>query len=284
MPGTLRHAEPGASESRAAMPQQRVFSKDGTPIAFNRIGRGPAVILVDGALCHRSMGPSSAMAVLLSEHFTVYTYDRRGRGESGDSSAYKVEREIEDIDALMREAGGSTLLWGTSSGAVLALDAASRLAGVKKVAVYEAPLIVDDSHPPLDDEWTEIDQAIADGRRGDAVKYFLKSVGVPGVIVTLMRLMPMWSKLESVAHTLRYDGAIVRNEQRGRPLPANRWWTVRVPVLVADGGKSPVWLRNGNRALAGAIANAEYRTLPGQSHMLKAQMHAPVVAEFFSRS
>jgi pimeloyl-ACP methyl ester carboxylesterase len=263
MPTTVQHADFAASKRRAATQVQRVYSKDGTPIAFNRIGRGPAVILVDGALCYRHMGPSSAMALLLSERFTVITYDRRGRGESGDTNAYQIEREVEDIDALVHEAGGSAFLWGTSSGAVLALDAASRL--------------------PLDEEWSAIDQAIADGRRGDAVKHFLRSVGVPGVIVTLMRLMPMWSKLESVAHTLRYDGALVRNEQRGRPLDANRWWTLRVPVLVADGAKSPAWLRNANRSLAAVLANAEHRTIAGQTHMLKAQVHAPIVAEFFAR-
>ncbi len=135
----------------------QVVSKDGTAIAYDRVGQGPAVILVDAAMCYRKMGPSAALARLLAEHFTVFTYDRRGRGESGDAPAYTVAREIEDLDAVLQAAGGAAAVWGTSSGAVLALDAATCLAGIKQVATYEAPLIVDDGRPTTERDWQQID-------------------------------------------------------------------------------------------------------------------------------
>jgi pimeloyl-ACP methyl ester carboxylesterase len=257
-----------------------VISKDGTPIAFDRIGHGAPVILVDAALCHRGLGQTGQLAELLARHFTVLTYDRRGRGESGDTAPYAVEREVEDIAALLSEVGGSAYLWGMSSGAVLALEAASRLSGIKKLALYEAPLIVDDTRSRTEDQWTGIDRAIAANHRSDAVRIFLRMVGVPGFFVALMRLMPMWSKLETIAHTLPYDGLIVRHYQTGQALPPNRWASVNGPTLVMDGARSPQWMRSANQALA-RILNADYRTLQGQTHMLKPKVHAPPLVEFF---
>jgi pimeloyl-ACP methyl ester carboxylesterase len=259
---------------------RKVLSEDGTAIAFDRIGNGPPVILVDGALCYRGMGQSGQLAGLLAQHFTVFTYDRRGRGGSGDTAPYAVEREVEDIGALLSEAGGAAFVWGTSSGAVLALDAANRLIGIKKLALYEAPLIVDDCRSTTEDDWVRIGAAVAADRRSDAVKLFLKSVGAPGFFIALMGLLPMWSKLKAVAHTLPYDGAIVKDHQRGKPLPSSRWASVTVPALVMDGGKSPVWMRHANRSLASVLPNAQYRTLEGQTHMLKPKAHAPLLVEF----
>ena len=239
------------------------------------------MILVDGALCYRGMGPSGQLAELLSQHFTVITYDRRGRGASGDTAPYAVEREVEDIAALLNEAGGAAFVWGMSSGAVLALEAANRLRGIKKLALYEAPFIVDDTRPTTEDDWVQIGEAVAADRRSEAVKLFLKSVGVPGFFMALMRLMPMWSKLKAIAHTLPYDGAIVGDNQRCKPLPADRWASVTVPALVMDGGKSPTWMRHANRSLASVLPNAQYCTLEGQTHMLKPKAHAPMLVEFF---
>jgi pimeloyl-ACP methyl ester carboxylesterase len=256
-------------------------SKDGTAIAFDRIGQGPAVILVDGALCSRTMGPGGPLAKLLAPHFTVFTYDRRGRGDSGDKAPYAVDREIEDLQALVDEAGGAASVWGVSSGAVLALEATSRISGVTRLALYEAPLIVDDSRPSTEEDWPRIGEAVAAGRRGDAVTFFLKSVGLPGLILALMRLLPVWSKLKAAAHTLPYDGAIVREHQKGRPLPAGRWASVTIPTLVMEGGKSPQWIRHANRSLANILPNATFRTLEGQTHMVKARAHVPVLMEFF---
>lgn len=258
-----------------------VISKDGTEIAFDRIGNGPPVVLVDGALCHRGIGPTSKLAGLLAPHFTVITYDRRGRGQSGDTAPYAVEREVEDIAALVGSVDGSAFVWGMSSGAVLALEAASRVRGIKKLALYEAPLIVDNSRSGTEDQWARIDRAIASEDRGAAVKSFLQMVGVPGFFIAVMRLLPVWSKLKEIAHTLRYDGAIVREHQRGQSLQVNRWTSVTIPTLVMDGGKSPQWMRHGNRALALALPNAVYSTLSGQTHTLKPRAHAPTLVEFF---
>jgi pimeloyl-ACP methyl ester carboxylesterase len=259
------------------------LSKDGTPIAFTRIGDGPPVILVDGALCYRGMGESGKLAALLAPYFTVFTYDRRGRGGSGDTSPYAVEREIEDIAALLSEADGAAFLWGTSSGAVLALEATNRLSGIKKLAIYEAPFIVDDSRSTTERDWARIAEVVAADRRSEAVKLFLKLVGVPSFLIAVMPLMPMlWSKLKAIAHTLPYDGAIVGDNQRGKPLPTECWASVTVPALVMDGGKSPAWMRHGNRSLASILPNARYQTLKGQTHMLKPKAHAPLLMEFFN--
>jgi pimeloyl-ACP methyl ester carboxylesterase len=260
-----------------------VVSKDGTPIAFDRRGQGAAVILVDGALCSRAMGPSTPLAELLSKNFTVFTYDRRGRGDSGDTAPYAVEREVEDLEALVTQAGGTAFVYGVSSGAALALDAAKRTSGIKKLALYEAPFIVDGSRDPVTKAyWALIDESIAEDRRGDAVKLFLKAVGVPSIVVALMRLMPVWSKLKAVAHTLPYDGALVQEYQRGKRLPTTEWASVTMPTLVADGGNSPAWMRNAMKELAEVLPNAQYKTLPGQTHMVKREAHAPMLVEFFS--
>jgi pimeloyl-ACP methyl ester carboxylesterase len=260
------------------------ISKDGTVIAYDKIGSGPPVILVDGALCYRGMGESAQLASLLAPRFTVLTYDRRGRGQSGNSLPYAVEREVEDIAALLCEAGGTAFLWGMSSGAVLALEAANCLSGVRKLALYEAPLIVDRSRATTGDDWARIDEAIAKDRRSDALKIFLRSVGLPRLLAAVMPLTPFWRKLTAIAHTLPYDGVIVREFQRGKSLPADRWESVTVPVLVMDGGKSPEWMRLGNKALAGALSDAHYQTLPGQTHMLKPKAHAPALVAFFEQT
>ena len=273
---------PRVIQSPATLPSTgTAVSKDGTPIAFDRIGNGPPVILVDGALCYRSMGQSGQLAELLAPYFTVFTYDRRGRGGSGDTAPYAVEHEIEDIAALLSEAGGAAFLWGISSGAVLALEAANRLKTIKKLALYEVPFIVDDSRSTTERDWAKIAEAVAANRRSTAVQLFLKSVGVPAFFIAVMPLMPMWPKLKAIAHTLLYDGAIVGDNQRGKPLPGGRWASVTVPALVMDGGKSPEWMHHGNRSLASALPNGRYQTLEGQTHMLKPKAHAPILLEFF---
>jgi pimeloyl-ACP methyl ester carboxylesterase len=261
---------------------KKVLSRDGTPIAYERLGSGPPLILVDGALCHRTFGPMPKLAPLLASEFTVFMYDRRGRGGSGDTQPYAVERELEDIDALIQEAGGSAFIYGISSGAALALEAANRGLAVRKVAVYEAPFIVDDTRPPLPDDYLpRLTEMIAAERRGDAVRHFMKVVGVPRLLVATMRFTPAWSKLKAVAHTLVYDTNIVQDHQRGKPLPLTRWSSVAVPTLVAVGGKSPAWMQHAMEALARVVPRAERRTLPGQTHMVTARAQAPMLVEFF---
>jgi len=262
---------------------RQLHSKDGTRIAYDCSGRGPALILVDGALCYRESGPAKALAAQLEDQFTVFTYDRRGRGDSGNAAPYAVEREVEDIDALIREAGGSAYVYGISSGAALALEAANSGLSINKLALYEAPFIVDGSRSPLPPDFlARLNAAIAAGRRGDAVRLFMELVGAPGIIVTLMRFLPAWSKLKAVAHTLPYDITIVQDYQTGNPLPSKHWDSVTAPTLVVEGGKSPAWMRHAMKALAEVLPNARLRTLEGQTHMVSAKALAPVLAEFFA--
>jgi pimeloyl-ACP methyl ester carboxylesterase len=258
-----------------------VRSKDGTPIAYESVGSGPAFVLVDGALCHRGMGPSGALAKALAPHFTVFTYDRRGRGESGNTEPYTAEREVEDLAAVITAAGGSVFACGVSSGAVLALEAASRGVAIRKLALYEAPLIVDATRTPLEPDYlARLKDMIARDRRGEAVKYFMDAVQVPKVFVWLMSVTPMWSKLKATAPTLVHDLTLLDGLQSGQPLPG-RWSSVPVPTLVIDGGKSPAWMRNAQRALAAVVPGATTRTLPGQTHMVSAKALAPALVEFF---
>ena len=262
---------------------KKILSKDGTTIAVDRTGHGPALVFVDGAMCYRASGPSRPMAAALAEHFTVFTYDRRGRGDSSDSRPYDIQREVDDLEAVIREAGGQAVVLGVSSGAALALEAAHRGVPITRLALYEAPFIVDGSRPPLSDEFVpEMQTALAAGRRADAVKMFMRLVGVPGIFIMLMRMTPAWARLTAIAHTLPYDLAIVGPYQKGRPLPATRWNGATMPTLVMDGGKSPAWMRNATRALAGVLPNATYRTLDGQTHMVKPNALAPPLIEFFS--
>ncbi len=259
-----------------------VTSWDGTAIAAESFGRGPALVLVDGALCHRRMGPAMALAEALCDDFTVWLYDRRGRGQSVAAPPAAAEREIDDLAAVLAAAGGHAFVWGTSSGAVLALDAAAHVDGIERLALYEAPLIVDASRPATTGDWAAIGAAVAAGRRGEAVRRFLRCVGMPWIATVAMRCLPVWKQLEAVAPTLPCDGALVADLQRGEPPPAARWRDVRVPVMVLDGGASADWMRHGNAALATVLADATYRTLPGENHMLKARVHAPVLKAFFS--
>lgn len=262
---------------------KQVLSRDKTAISFDVSGKGPAVILVDGALCHRAFGPSGPLAAALAENFTVFTYDRRGRGHSGNTAPYSIEREIEDIEAVVNQAGGSAFVHGISSGAALALEAATRGLAVKKLALYEAPFIVDDSHPPLPQDYlARLNGLISADRRGDAVKLFMKLVGTPAIFVAIMRFTPVWSKLKAVAHTLPYDIGILEDYQQGKPLPAARWASFTSPTLVVDGEKIPPWMRQAMTALAQALPNAKQRSLPGQTHMVKPKALAPVLTEFFA--
>jgi pimeloyl-ACP methyl ester carboxylesterase len=247
------------------------------------------VILIDGALCYRGSGPSGKLAAeLASAGYTVYTYDRRGRGDSGDTTSpttYLPQREVEDVSALVAEAGGSAYVLGLSSGAALAVQCAAQIPGITKAALYEAPYIVDDSRAPAPADYVQqLEAAIGRGKPGDAVKTFLRLVGLPGFLVALFPLFPGWSKMKKTAYTLVYDAAIMGGTQSGAPLPADGpWASVHVPTIVFGGGKSPQWLRTAAQALAERIEGAEYRELAGQTHMVKAAVLAPVLAEFYAR-
>jgi pimeloyl-ACP methyl ester carboxylesterase len=260
-----------------------VRSADGTPIAFEVTGDGPPLILVDGALCHRASGPARPLARELTGQFTVVAYDRRGRGESGDTAPYAVGREIDDLAALIEAFGGRAAGYGISSGAALALEAAAHGLPISRLALYEAPFVVDDSRAPVAEDYLRrLRGLLGCGQRDDAVRHFLRNaVGLPGALVTMMRFLPAWSKLTRVAHTLPYDHLILGDNVTGRPFPPGRWSSVTVPTLVAAGGKSSDWVRTSMRALAAALPDARYRTIPGQTHQVRPQAIAPVLTEFF---
>lgn len=259
-----------------------VTSADGTTIAYERTGDGPPLVLVDGALCHRANGPARPLAAALARDFSVVIYDRRGRGESSDAPEYAVEREVEDLAAVLSAAGGSAFVFGQSSGAALALEAASRLEGITRLAVYEAPFVVDDARPPRPADLQErMDTLVATGRRSEAVSLFLRTVGMPAPMLLVLRVLPLWRRLTAVAHTLPYDFRVLGNTGSGRPLPEGRWAGATMPVLAMAGGKSPAHMRSAMRAVAEVLADAEYRTLPGQTHVVKAKAVAPVLAAFF---
>ena len=259
-----------------------VTSKDGTNIAFDRYGDGAALILVGGATVIRAY--QTAFATVLGEHFTVYSYDRRGRGDSGDTSPYAVEREIEDLDAVIQEAGGSAFVFGHSSGAVLSLRAAAAGLAITKLAVYGPPFIVDDSRAPAPAEYVEhLDELVAAGRRGDAFAYFMTAgVGMPEKIVAQMRQGPGWDASESVAHTIAYDGRVMGDTTTGKPLADEPWSSIMVPTLVLDGGESPAWMHAGAEALMSKLPNGEHRTLAGQGQGPADDVLAPVLVAFFA--
>jgi len=269
----------------SATPTTRVVrSADGTEIAYDVTGSGPAVVVVEGAMCQRSMGTAQALTPLLSEHYSVYAYDRRGRGQSGPgSSPYTVHREVEDLIAVLEAAGPDALVVGASSGAALVIEAARAGVQMRKVALYEVPFIVDDTHAPHDPALGRRTQELLDaGRRADAVKLFMRTVGAPAIVVAMMRLMPVWKKLCGVAHTLPYDYEIVLRHQQGRPLPDGYLAGVTAPVLVIAGGKSPAYMKNAQAAIAAQLPDGRLEELPGQTHIVRGKATVPVLRRFFA--
>jgi len=254
----------------------KVTSKDGATIAFDRLGDGPPVILVCGGSTDRSA--NAPLAALLARHFTVFNYDRRGRGDSGDTAPYAVEREVEDIDALIAAAGGSASVYGTSSGAALALEAAASGLPITKLALWEPPFILDESRRPPDDTAKIYNELVAAGRRGDAVEYFMaKVVGLPPEFVAQARNAPWWPAQEALAHTLAYDATIMGDYS----LPVERSAVVKAPTLVIAGGADFPWMRDTAKALASVIPGAQIRTLEGQGHNVDPAVLAPALVEFF---
>ena len=263
----------------------RVMSKDGTPIAYDRQGSGPAVVLVGGGLDDGS--ENAPLAAALAELFTTYNYARRGRGESGDTQPYAVEREIEDIAALIATTGGAAHLYGVSTGGALVLEtAASGLPGLAKLAVYEVPYNVADDWPP---RWREyVDQvgaAVADGRRDDALAHFLRFTGTSADDVAAMRQAPFWPALAGLSHTLPYDAACLGD---GQP-PYERLGRITQPTLVVTGDEAGqpgaaewvVALGPAADAIVDSVPDAERRILAGQGHVVDPEVMAAELRRFF---
>jgi pimeloyl-ACP methyl ester carboxylesterase len=258
-----------------------VTSADGTRIGYTIEGAGPAIIFIEGAMCYRTSGAWDAVAERLKDRFSCLTYDRRGRGESGDAADYTRDKEIEDIAALIAAAGGKVTLAGLSSGGAIALSAADRLGGVERVIVYEAPFVVDDTLPPMPADFrASIEKAVRENRRGDALRIFMRRVGMPGFMLAIMSFMPVWKRLKAIAHTLSYDLRFVETYSDGRSLPPDAWPGIAVPVLVIGGGKSPAWLQNAQKAIAATVAGATHKTLEGQTHMVKPDPLSQAIVRF----
>jgi pimeloyl-ACP methyl ester carboxylesterase len=254
-----------------------VTSKDGTKIAFDRIGKGPPVILVSGGSVDRS--DHAPLAEALADGYTVFNYDRRGRGPSGDTPPYAVQREVEDIDAVIGAAGGSAFLYGASSGAGLALEAGAAGLPIGKLALWEPPYIIDPSQRPPADTAKTFTDLVSAGKRGDAVEFFMaKVVGMPAEFVAQARSQPWWEKTEGLAHTLAYDATIMGDYSP----PLARAERVKAPTLVLTGGASFPFMRETAEALVKALPNGESRTIEGQSHDIAAEALAPVLKEFFA--
>ena len=258
---------------------QYATSKDGTTIAYDRLGTGPAVVLVSGGSVDRSS--NAGLADQLATGYTVFNYDRRGRGPSGDTHPYAIQREIEDIDAVIEAAGGKAHLYGSSSGAALALLAAAAGSPVDKLALWEPPYIVDESRPKPDPNTAQIYRdLVAQDRRGDAVEYFMaKVVGMPQEFVASARSQPWWQWTEALAHTLAYDAEIMGDYS----LPVDKIRSLNVPTLVLVGAASFGFMGPTAEAIADVVPNAQVKTLEGQEHNVDPSVLGPALAEFFGR-
>lgn len=256
-----------------------VTSKDGTTIGFDRLGEGPPVILISGGSVDRTS--NAGLAANLAPDLTAMNYDRRGRGDSGDTLPYAIEREVEDIDAVVTAAGGSAYLYGSSSGAALGLIAAEALGPgrVTKLAMWEPPYFVDPSKGPPADHIEQYDIMIAEGRPGDAAEYFMsKVVGMPADFVAFARTQPWWANQVKIAHTLAYDARIMDDYA----LPLDRAKRVTVPTIVLAGGASFPFLPETAKALVASLPNGTLRILEGQSHDVSADALGPALKAFFA--
>ena len=254
---------------------EKVTSLDGTTIAFDQLGEGPPLVLVAGASCDRSV--DAPLAAALARKFTVLNYDRRGRGDSGDTLPFAVEREVEDIDVMLSAAGGSATLLGLSSGAALAAEAALTGLPIDTLVLWEPPFTVDPDGVRRAKEYAdELAQLLAADRRGDALAHFMRYVGLPEDMIAGMRQSPYWQVGESIAPTLAYDAAVLGDTT----IPVERYARIGVSTLVLAGSQSPEFMRAAAAQVAAAIPGARHDVLAGQDHNVAGDALAPVVARF----
>ena len=255
---------------------ESVTSGDGTSIAFQRSGTGPALITVDAAGSHRDFRPFPPPVEQLAEHFTVYVYDRRGRGASSDTPPYAIQREVDDLAALVDEAGGSAFVYAFSSGGLLALHGAASGLAIPKLALFEPPIDPTETPAGETDFTTELAELVASGRRRDAVEYFHRGIGVPDEVMAQMT-PPVWSALEAVAHTLVYDCRL----SDAMSLPLIRSLTTSTLVLDSQGSSPPI--TESAAEVAAALPNSTHRRLPGEWHGVSGDTLAKALIEWFLR-
>ena len=253
-------------------------SADGTTIGYECAGDGPPLVLVDGAMCHRAGGLMRPLAAALADSFTVYAYDRRGRGESGDTLPYAVEREVEDLRAIVDVAGGEAYVYAISSGGGLALATAATDSGITGLALYEPPYLGEIGDDAAVEAYTaRLRELLEAGRKGDAAALFMTRVGIPEPVVEGMRSQPHWPAMEAIAPTLAYDDL----QLTGGRVPREVASAIAVPTLVMTGGESPAPLQQAAKAAASAIPGAEFATLEGQTHDVAPGALASVLVGFF---
>jgi pimeloyl-ACP methyl ester carboxylesterase len=257
-----------------------VISKDGTKIAYKINGNGPVVILVDGAFCSKDFGPTPKLVPVLANNFTVISYDRRARGDSSDTQPYSVQREIEDIEALINIGRGTAYLYGVSSGAVLCIEAVASGLPVKKLVIFEPPYFTEARrHEPPPDSERQLNQMIAEGRKKDAVKFYLRKViGVPAIVPFILRLTPNWSKMIANANSLPYDAAVMGNFK----VPKNVLASINIPVMVIASAKSPQSLRKPSQIVAELLPAGTQKILKGQIHNVSPKTLVPELIEFYN--
>jgi pimeloyl-ACP methyl ester carboxylesterase len=266
------------------MTMATVTSADGTRISYDSVGGGPPLVLVAGATQYRAIDETTPklQTLLADGGFTVINYDRRGRGESGDTLPYAPEREFEDLGALVAAAGGEAAVFGMSSGAILAVEAAAHGVPMSSLVMYEPPCLLDHDGPdPIDDYLETLDGFIAAGKPGDAMAYFLAVVAeMPPAAIDQFRASPAWPAFGAVGHTIAYDARIMDPFGRGEPIPPGRWDAATQPTLVVGGGDSPAWMQSAAAKVAEALPSGKVRTLPGQTHEFDPAVLAPVMLEF----
>ncbi|MEO7043809.1 MAG: alpha/beta hydrolase [Ferruginibacter sp.] len=255
-----------------------VTSKDGTKIAYSQAGSGFPLIMVDGAFCSRVFGLSVEGTPLLSPYFTVISYDRRGRDESGDTKPYSAQREIEDLDALIQMAGGSAHVFGHSSGAALALLATTASLNIKKLALYDPPYATEEYPSTHSDAAEVLTTMISEGKSSEAIQYFLEDLsGVPSFVVNGMRSSPFWKIAMAIAHTLPYDASIMGD----CIIPVEQAGTIKIPVFVGGGDKTDIQSQKAVKALAEAIPGSALKIFDNQDHLISMKVLAPALVDFF---
>ena len=256
-------------------------SKDGTILAYDILGAGPPLIYIAGATCFRSYAPIREDAEAFAAEFTVYNYDRRGRGDSGDTPPYAIAREVEDIGAMIDAAGGKAHLYGHSSGAVLALEAALRFGDkVERAVIYDPSYVHDEAERLSYAELSRTVHALLDGgKRAKALRTFLTGIGMPRVFAWLMPLFPGWKTMRALAPTLAYDITLTKDLP-----PVERATSLTVPVQIVVGEKSPASIHHVADQLARAIPGASLERLAGQDHMVSAKALLPILSRFLKHS